>query len=92
MSGGGRLSIDIGIESPKHRDSLGPDMNYYTHRNGYSQYAHPQWNTWCYMSGKQYIHSNGLKQSRSSTPADKANRAGWNHIVLGKDILVIYKT
>ena len=56
MSGGGRLSMDIGIESPKHRDSLGPHMNYYIHGNEYSQYAHSQWNTWCHMSRKQYIH------------------------------------
>ena len=33
MSGGGRLSIDHRIESPKHRVSLGLLMNYYVHRN-----------------------------------------------------------
>ena len=51
MTGGGRLSIDIGIESPKHRDSLGLHMNYYVHGNRYTQYAHPQlsheWKTIC---------------------------------------------
>ena len=56
MSGGGCLSMDIGIESPKHRDSLGLHMNYYIHGKQYSQYAQSQWNTLCHMRGKQYVH------------------------------------
>ena len=50
MSGGGRLSIDNRLESPKHRVSLGVHMNYYIHRK---QYAQSQWNTTCHMRRKQ---------------------------------------
>ena len=43
MSGGGCLSIDHRIESPKHRVSLGLLSNYYVHRKQYPQYAQSQW-------------------------------------------------
>ena len=37
MSGGGCLFMDHGLESPKHRVSLGLHMKFYVHRQQYSQ-------------------------------------------------------
>ena len=85
MSGGGCLSMDIGIESPKHRDSLGLHMNYYIHGTQYSQYAQSQWNTLCHRRGKQCT----LKQFETMALTRQSNKVGGNHIDRGKDIRVI---